>query len=69
MRLPSKIPTSELDKLFDIEPDKNQEPMDNEWYRQQEREIVVSKWISELEHDAQMDFLRRLETNKRRRRR
>jgi hypothetical protein len=65
-RLKSTIPTSELDALFGLEPDKTKdEPMDKEWLEQQERDREAKyRWMSERAYERQQDFLLRLEVSK-----
>jgi hypothetical protein len=62
------IPTEELDKLFDLEPDPNQEPIgDGEWFRQTQRDDEAKyHWMSEKARAHQQEFLLRLDVSKRR---
>jgi len=61
------IPTQPLDPALKALFEPEQKPPDyDEWFRQQEHEEVVSKWITQEHLDAQRDFALRLDVNRRR---
>jgi hypothetical protein len=71
MKLPSKIPTEELDKLFGIVPDPNQEPMSNAWRKKQIEQQTrykqaTSQWLTEKDILYQEEFLLKRDVVKRR---
>jgi hypothetical protein len=68
MKLKSIIPTSELDAMFGLEPDKSKDdPTNEEYLAQQERDREAQyRWMSEEAYQSQQDFLLRLDVSKRR---
>jgi hypothetical protein len=60
MKLKSEIPTEVLDKLFDLEPNTNTEPMQDwfELHEQTKRDEAAKKyWSTEKAYLAQQEFL------------